>query len=252
MDRAIEAFATVSLDFLRLQARFMKTGHYAAETSEQLVADLYQDESKMNGYYLDGLAMTYALWPNHCRMLAFFAKEFLPGLESGSRILEVGLGHGLLTTILFDRVPDITYVGVDISQSALDYASRALDAAGVEQGRAHLVLANAVGTDLEQFARGHGFGAIVCCEVIEHVDAPDRLMANLALSASPGARAFVSTVANMEAEDHVYLFENVDAIRALIEGSGWAVADQLANVLPGAEEWNPLPVNYSAILTRPG
>ena len=247
----LEAFAAVSIDFLRLQARFMLTGRYARTGgAAELVDELYNDPDKMKGYYLDGLALTYALWPNHARMIRFMTERFLPQLRPGDRVVEVGVGHGLLSALMFDAQPDLHYVGVDISPSSLDYAGEALARIGVDRERVTMVGADAMSGDLVRLGGEDGFDALVCCEVLEHVDRPGVLAAALAAALAPGRPAFVSTVANMEAEDHVYLFSDVDDIRQLLAGSGWRVVEDRPHVLPGAEDWQPLPVNYSAVVTR--
>ena len=243
----LEAFATVSMDFLRLQSRFMKTGNYALSEAGGLVESLYGDEEKMKGYYLDGLAMTYALWPNHARMIGFLCEDFAPLLAPGTELLEVGVGHGLMASLLFEIVPDLRYCGVDISPSSLEYAADSLTTIGIDPSRFRMVNADAIGGDLSLLASGDGFGGLVCCEVLEHVEVPDLLLANLARSLHPEGVAFMSTVANMEAEDHVYLFHDVDHIRTIMGDHGWTLVEDRPLVLPGADHWSPLPVNYSAI-----
>lgn len=246
----LEAFATVSMDFLRLQARFMRTRQYArAGGAAELVEELYNDETKMKGYYLDGLALTYALWPNHTHMIRNMGESFIPRLQPGDRVAEVGVGHGLLAALMFDAQPDLHYTGIDISQSSLDYAGSALVAAGVDPDRIAMVHADAMSGDLVRLGGEAGFDALVCCEVVEHVNNPDVMLTALAAALAPGKPGFVSTVANMEADDHVYLYNDVDEIRTMLTETGWSVLADLPNVLPGGEAWDPLPVNYSALVT---
>ena len=249
LDDVLEAFATVSMDFLRLQARFLKTKRYARSDSAELVSELYDDDEKMSGYYLDGLAMTYVLWPNHTRMLTLFVDEFLPRIAAGSRVVEVGVGHGLMAALMFEAVEGLQYVGVDISPSSLDYAANALAGLGIDASRWQMVHADALAGDLAVLAGERGFDALVCCEVLEHVNNPQLLMEKLSESLAPAGVGFMSTVANMEAEDHVYLFDNVDDIRAAFTAHGWQIEHDLPSVLPGAESWDPLPVNYSGLFT---
>ena len=85
--------------------------------------------------------------------------------------------------------------------------------------------------------------------MLEHVDRPEVLSSALAVAVAPQRPAFLSTVANMEAEDHVYLFHDVDEIRDMLAATGWNVVRDRPSVLPGAESWDPLPVNYSALVT---
>lgn len=248
LDEVLEAFAIVSMDFLRLQARFLQTKQYARTQSAELVSELYNDDEKMSGYYLDGLAMTYVLWPNHVRMIAFFSEHFLPRLAPGAQLVEVGVGHGLMAALAFEAVPDLRYVGVDISPSSLAYAASSLELLGVANHRWRLVQADALSGDLMRLGGDHGFDGVICCEVLEHVENPQLLLERLAECAGVTGLAFMSTVANLEAEDHVYLFDDVADIRATITGHGWIIDRDLPIVLPGAESWDPLPLNYSGVL----
>ena len=239
-----EAFVVTSLDFLRLQARFLKTGAYA-RSSAAATSTLYSDGDRMTEY-LDGLALSYAMWPNHTRMLQSFATDFVPVVPVGGRVLEIGPGHGLLASVLLTRRDDVHYTGIDISARSIAYSAAAFAATGIAPDRYDLVVGDASMPDA-RFAFG-AFASTICCEVLEHVDDPASLLATLALRMDPGAPAFLSTVANMEAEDHVYLFHDVAHIRKTITGAGFTIdADQPLG-LAGAEDLTPKPVNYSAIV----
>ena len=251
MATELEAFAMLSIDFLRLQARFMKTRRYASQGGgADLVESLYNDEAKMKGYYLDGLALSYALWPNNARRLRFLIEGFLPRLPAHPRVVEVGAGHGLLGALMLDARPDLDYLAVDISPSALVYTEEALLGAGVDASRVTVAQADAMSGDLDELSGGKGFAGLVCCEVLEHVNHPERMLTGFATALRPGGSAFVSTVANVEFEDHVYLYNDADEIRAMVHETGWQAEDELVEALPGCEAWDPLPVNYSAVLVR--
>ena len=83
--------------------------------------------------------------------------------------------------------------------------------------------------------------------MLEHVDDPRSLLAGLARRVDTGAPAFLSTVANMEAEDHVYLFHDLAHIRSTITDGGFTISADQPLTLAGAEDSTPLPLNYSAI-----
>lgn len=249
LDHAIESFAMTSIEFLRLQARFRKTGKYACGSAAGLVDDLYSDAEEMNGYYLDGLAMTYALWPNHARLLGLLRDEFIPHIADGSTVVEVGPGHGMLGYFVLSEARNVRYIGVDISEPALDYTKRAFERLGVSQSAFSFVVGDA--TDLA--ASGvPSADAMVCCEVLEHVDSPAAILSGIRSHLGAGGQAFLSTVANLEARDHVYLFETVDQIRALIADSGLELDRDWPMRLPGDNSNDLIPYNYAGIVSEPG
>jgi 2-polyprenyl-3-methyl-5-hydroxy-6-metoxy-1,4-benzoquinol methylase len=97
-----------------------------------------------------------------------------------------------------------------------------------------------------------GWSGAVCCEVLEHIMHPELLLARISEVLRPGALFFVSTVANIEAEDHIYLFENADQIRELINTSGFVIKAELILPLPGFAQDARQPLNYAAIVSKEG
>jgi 2-polyprenyl-3-methyl-5-hydroxy-6-metoxy-1,4-benzoquinol methylase len=246
LEAAMESFAITSLDFLRLQARFLKTGRYACGSADDLVG-LYADSEQMVEY-LDGLALSYAMWPNHAVTMAFFAQEFVDSLGPDPRVMEIGPGHGLFASLLFERRPGAFYRAIDISASSLLYTERSLRALGLPEDRYELVESDITAAPRQLPAAQ--FDVVVCSEVLEHVDEPELILGAIRTALAPSGTAFLTTVANMEAIDHVYLFEDVAEIRSLIENCGLSIVDERASVLAGAQEQERLPVNYSAIVER--
>jgi 2-polyprenyl-3-methyl-5-hydroxy-6-metoxy-1,4-benzoquinol methylase len=243
IEQCTEAFVVTSLDFLRLQARFMKTGTYAHSSASETSA-LYSDAALMSEY-LDGLALSYAMWPNHTRMLQFYVEHFTGAVPRDGRVLEIGPGHGLFASVMLARRADVHYLGVDISPRSVEYSAAAFAAAEIDADRCELVVADA--TDL-QATGAEGFDAAICCEVLEHVDEPSRLLVGLRGQMKEHAPAFVSTVANMEAEDHVYLFHDLAHIRSTITDAGFTIDADQPLALAGARGMTPQPLNYSAII----
>jgi len=239
----LESFAVLSFDFLRLQARFNKTGQYALASAEGLSENLYSDGEEMLGRYIDGLLLSYAMWPNHARILDFF-RQTVAQIPAGSKVREIGVGHGLMATMLHREVPEVEYVGIDLSPHTIAYCRQALaEEFGDTDERWQFVEADAtsVGGD-----PGDWF---VCCEVLEHVDRPQDLLQSCRGLIHGDGKGFLTTVANLEAEDHVYLFNDVGHIRACLDEAGFAVEQELSLVLPGSEDANPLPLNYAAVVS---
>lgn len=105
---------------------------------------------------------------------------------AGSRIADVGCGGGLLAEALARR--DAQVCGIDLSPAMIEVAQ--LHAQESELAIDYRVC------PAEQLARGHAgrFDAVTCMELIEHVDEPAALLAQLAMLLRPGGDLFVSTI----------------------------------------------------------
>jgi 2-polyprenyl-3-methyl-5-hydroxy-6-metoxy-1,4-benzoquinol methylase len=244
--RAVKSYVVLSLEFLKLQRKLEETGRYLFSSERETLANVYSSERVFGDYYLAGLLLSEALWPNHHRFGEGFSHEFLSGLPPNARVLEVGVGSGYHLAKLLGMRPDVRYTGVDISQYAIDFARRfALrdkEIAGIT-----FRLANATDGLGEPPA---SFDAVICGEVLEHVDDPGALLAELRRVIKPGGRAFVTTVAFAANIDHVYLFENAQQIRDLLSACGWEIEQEW--VLPvypqDSAEAHRRPLNYGAIV----
>jgi SAM-dependent methyltransferase len=144
------------------------------------------------------------------------------------------------------RLTRARYDGLDLSPFALTYAEALFAASGIPAGRAALRCEDA----LAGLPPGSDLDGAWCCEVIEHVTDPLPLLRGLRAALAPSGRAFVTTVANVEAEDHVYLFDDAAHVRRVLGEAGLAVEKEMALTLRGFENARPLPQNYAAIVRR--
>lgn len=250
--RGLDALARMTFDFLRLQSRFIRTGRYRNADNEMLRQELYENAERMEGYYLDGLHLSYAFWPNHVRMLRFFEAELLAQLHPASALFEIGVGHGLMATLALLRAPESRYTGIDLSPFALARIRELAARNHIDGERLQLALADATQGAPPALTRPapRGWNCGLCCEVLEHVREPDAILDTLRDALEPGARAFVTSVANIEAEDHVHLFCDANEIRSLLEAQGFRIEKDLELPLAGFESADCVPLNYAAIAAR--
>ncbi len=91
-------------------------------------------------------------------------------------------------------------------------------------------------------------------EVLEHVNDPLKILKSIYGLLINGGSFYLTTCANAPAIDHVYLFNDVDEIRTLIEKAGFSISKEL--VAPSEDkswkeiEAQKLDVSYAAILTK--
>lgn len=104
----------------------------------------------------------------------------------GARVLDLGCGGGILTEALAAEGADV--LGIDAAGEQIEIAKlHALESGSRAQYR-HV--------DAEQLAREMpaAFDAICCMEMLEHVEAPDRVLAACAMLLKPGGQLFLSTI----------------------------------------------------------
>lgn len=104
----------------------------------------------------------------------------------GARIADIGCGGGLLSESLARNGADV--VGIDPGESVIDVARMHLHESGLSVDyRAQTPTALAT-------AEPGTFDAVCCMELIEHVPAPDVLVADMATLLKPGGQLFLSTL----------------------------------------------------------
>jgi 2-polyprenyl-3-methyl-5-hydroxy-6-metoxy-1,4-benzoquinol methylase len=183
----------------------------AATLTRQNTLDAYDsvyDSDRMLGEYLSP------------ERLAFFDElaSILAPLAPKS-ILDVGCGTGHLLGVLADRMdPGPTrIVGVDHS------------AAGIQRARALLPGATWLVDDLYSLSlKGEPFDLVLCTEVLEHLDEPERAVHVLRAHCAPGGRVVVTVPdgATDSWEDHVNFWDEAE-LRRFLEPLGLVSLDRI-------------------------
>ena len=244
VDEAIRGLQFHSIEFLKLQIQFAKKGEYRSSDFEAVYKEVYNAPDVMKRY-LDGLLLTYVAWPNHYRLLQYYRRNYLAKGPYGN-CLEIGPGHGWLALEQLRASPTNRLLGLDISPSSVQYTNSVLKAAGIEPARFQICEHNAMtGIDAAK-----PFDRVVIAEVIEHLEKPDELL-RLAVSHSHKQTLFfITTVVNIEAVDHIYLFRELHEIPDLLRSCGLSVIDQLDLPLKMNLQL-PKPAYEVAVIARP-
>jgi 2-polyprenyl-3-methyl-5-hydroxy-6-metoxy-1,4-benzoquinol methylase len=244
---AVDAYVAMCSGMLRGQIDFMRSGKYPVITSADANRAVYASEQDMLPYMVS-LAMSQFLWPTHHAIFNFFDAalvERAPGLR---RYLEVGPGHGLFLEKALTRATALERaVALDISQTSLDLTRSVI-------GHYYPAAAKLdyVHGDFLTHPLAGPFDFVTMGEVLEHVEDPAVfLQRGLALLA-PGGAVFLSTCANCPAVDHVYQFNSVAEIRALIRQGRGTVLRELAiaaeDVTLDEAESRRITINYCAMV----
>ena len=219
LDAAIKGYASFAMTSLRLQARFERTGEYAAKTYLEAADEVYHNESYMQTEYLPGLFLSHYLWAHHYRQVKFFETMFVDGLAVGGvkSFLEVGVGTGLYSRIALQRLQGAIGRGVDISVSSQRFAQRQMAVFGLED-RYTVDLEDVVSQTPSKSA-----DALICVEVLEHLEDPVEFLGALRRVLKPGGKAFVTAALNAAHTDHIYLYRNANEVESHIVEAGFHV-----------------------------
>ncbi len=249
MEQAVRSYIMLSLEFLQLQKQLEATGRYLLSSEQEARERVYDNPEVFGGYYLPGVLLSQALWPNHFLIDRAFREDFLPLLDDGVRVVEVGVGTGYHLCHLLRAVPGADYLGLDISAYAIDHCRRF--ALTDRQPSARIAFAQRSISDGSGLA-AESVDAFVLGEILEHVSRPDRVLEDLWRAGRAGAVVFMSTVVFTANIDHIYLFEKVDDIRTLVAGSGWRIAREWPLPVHDGDtpEMARRPMNYAAILKK--
>jgi SAM-dependent methyltransferase len=247
IDYAVEAYLKMCGNMLRCQVDFMRTGCYPVESSDQANQTVYSSDSEMLSYMV-GLGISQFLWSTHYEMFSFFSEAIRERSGLIDSYLEIGPGHGLLlekALTLGDKLKEA--VAVDISPTSLGLAQAIIAHSMPDKNYVRFVLGDILKTDL-----GRQFDFITMGEVLEHVNQPNTLLTRLKQMLAPEGRGFISTCANCPAIDHVYQFDTVEQIRALITSSGLVIEKDLPlpveNMSVSEAEKQRITINYCALV----
>lgn len=220
---AARSYNRMSMDFLREQICFSKTGTYRVNDASLVEQNVYSQPDVMR-YYMVGLLLSYFLWPNHYEILKFL-KEHI-GKISIDNYFEIAPGHGLFASEVLGRFTGIKATLLDISETSLQVTGEILNVFGVDQSRLTLINDDFLSAEI----KNNKFDFISMGEVLEHVNDASGFLVRARGFLKDKGTIFMSTCANCPAIDHVYHFRNADEIRSLISDAGLKIIRE--RVLP--------------------
>lgn len=216
---AIRGYAAFAMTSLRLQARFELSGEYKSKTYAQAAAEVYHNEAYMQAEYLPGLFLSHYLWPHHYRQVQFFETAFLEYLRVAGidRFVEVGVGTGLYSRLALQRLPGTVGEGIDISVSSQRFAERQM--AAFDLGDRYAVRLEDATVDTPAASAP----ALICVEVLEHLEDPTAFLRALRRVLAPTGKAFITAALNAAHTDHIYLYRSPAEVEAQLIAAGFVV-----------------------------
>ena len=215
---------------------FAEKGTYRNSSFKQVNEFVYQNEVYMTKY-MCGLTISDYIWSQHIEMLHYFEKYIEK--VTGRRYLEIGPGFGQFFLRAIQKKRFEKYLAVDLSatsvQGCKDFISYC-HGRNVAFEKGGIVSANSGGEysvlqkDFYEFESDESFDCIVMGEVLEHVEEPLKMMKKIYSILSKEGTAFITTVINSPAFDHIYLFPTIESVLDMARKAGFNVEDYMCAV----------------------
>jgi SAM-dependent methyltransferase len=215
---AAKGYAKFVMNLLRAQRKFEKELEYPAKTYAEAAQEVYFDAEYMTSEYLPGLLLSHFLWPHHYHQLRFFETAFVSQMQlhDAVRFAEVGVGTGLYSRRVLQRVPGATGDGFDISPASHAFAQAHVRAFGfADRWDAHL-------QDVTEDPGGP-WEWLLCIEVLEHLEDPVAFLRALRTMLADGGRAFITAALDAAHVDHIYLYRTAQEVIVQLEEAGFAL-----------------------------
>lgn len=216
-----DGYAHFVTDVNRQQIEYCRRGAYLNKSYTDVFQAVYDDDEYMK-YYHWGVYATTFLWHHHRRIYSMCKNRFCSALAPDARGIEFGSGSGIWSTSLSTWRPDLKLRGVDISKSSLAVAQGLAEAADAKD-RVTFEVGDAIkwqsGRDFFDFG--------ISCFLLEHLEDPAALVANLRRSVKPGAPVFLTAAITAAEVDHIFEFRSEGEVIKLVEDGGFRVSEMI-------------------------
>lgn len=213
---AIKGYSGFVMDSMRRQKRFELELRYPAKTYAEAAVEVYHNDEYMRRQYLPGLLLSHYLWPHHYQQIQYFQQFFLAWLkrEQVSEFAEVGVGTGIYSRMTLQGLPEIKGIGFDISAMSLQFTQAHIASFGLSDrymGCQQNVL---------EVPGSKCYRAVICVEVLEHLEDPVALLRGLKSLCVPDGKLFVTAALNAADADHIYLYRQPQDVLAQVDEAG--------------------------------
>lgn len=112
-----------------------------------------------------------------------FGSKVLKSIADSSRVLDLGCGAGGLTKAWQNSFENLKFSGIDVSKTAIEMAK-------INNGQD--IDFRVSGTEKLPY-KDDSFAAVLCCEVLEHVNNPQKMLTEIYRVMQKGGRLYLTT-----------------------------------------------------------
>lgn len=202
---------------------FVKNGRYRYSAFKEVNEKVYQNAGYMKKYMI-GLAISDYLWVQHRKIFQWFGKVLESCEKSGDSngYLEIGPGLGQYLVRALKSKCFSDYLAVDLSPTSVKQCEEYLSYLGMDKTGYRIQQGDFFGFPAEK-----QFDFVVMGEVLEHVEQPETMLEKINSLLSKIGMAFITTVINAPAIDHIYLFHSKEEVLGMAQRAGFLVEDYI-------------------------
>ncbi|MHC1775968.1 MAG: class I SAM-dependent methyltransferase [Lentimicrobium sp.] len=217
LDFGIDCYLQMLDDIALERNSFIRNGQYSSCSFDEVEKRVYGNPEVMN-YHMHGLVLAQFLWFEQFERFSFFSANLKKYATKTKNYLEIGGGHGLYIFEALKLLPEAgKFDLVDVSRSSIDLASGIIDNDKVNY---HL-------KNIFDFSTDGSYDFVTMGEVLEHVEDPLVLLRKIGELIGNTGVSFISTPINSPMIDHIYLFNDEQEIRELLNTAGLEVVDEM-------------------------
>lgn len=244
LDYGVDCYLSLLGDMAAERMHFIRSGRYSSTTFNEVEA-CYFDKPEVMCYHMHGLAVAQFLWFDQYERFVFFANQLQNHRDKVHSYLEIGGGHGLYC-----------YEALKILDSSATFELIDTSACSIELSRGIInsERVNFLQKNVLEYASDSTFDFITMGEVLEHVEDPLSLLKKLRKLLGKSGFAFITTPVNAPMIDHIYLFNNVQEIRDIIQDARLGIVKEkiviTEQVSQRYAEKFKIPVMFAAIIQQ--
>jgi 2-polyprenyl-3-methyl-5-hydroxy-6-metoxy-1,4-benzoquinol methylase len=142
-------------------------------------------------FYYSSFTAHYFWWKKRFRVLKVFCKFLELKRKTGIRVLDIGFGHGNDLFLMAKEAKNqcVSFFGIDINPEHVEYVQGRIDYEGYSNIKVYQGEIQGLSS---QFLPAT-FDFIVCSEVVEHLQKPDKAILDFSRLLVPGGWAVVTT-----------------------------------------------------------
>lgn len=216
LDFGIDCYLHMLEDMARERIRFTRNGRYSSSSFREVEKKIYCRPEVMT-YHMHGLALAQFLWFEQFERLCFFRQNLEKFAAKAKSYLEIGGGHGLYINEAINVLPsDCQFDLIDVSQSSINMARGIVYNEKVHYHRMNVF----------DFSNESTYDLVTMGEVLEHVEDPLSLLKKICSLIGKNGVSFISAPVNAPMIDHIFLFNNEQEIRDLIDEAGLEIREE--------------------------